>query len=78
MGSQAICALFHFFEVFGKGLVCLLADFFVLPDLLLLLASSLEVLRPLFLDIAAGFEGLVGSDRLHSWDFDDVVFEINR
>lgn len=56
----------------------LLADLFVLADLLLLLASSLEVLRALFEDVAAGFDGLVGSDRLHCWDFYDVVFEVNR
>lgn len=78
MGSQAVHALPHFFHVFGHCLMRLLADLFVFADLLFLLASPFEVLRPLFLNIAAGLDGFIGSNGLHCWNFDYVVLEVNR
>ena len=74
MGSQKVHTLLHFFQMFGESVMRLLADFFVLADLLFLLASPLEVLGPLFLDIAAGPDGFEGSDGLHCWHFDNIIF----
>lgn len=77
MGPEAVCALLHGLHQLGQGLVRLLADLLVLLYLLLLLPPPPQVLRPLLHHVTPRSDRLVRPQRLHRWDLDDVVLQVD-